>query len=143
MSDKPPAKMAKAGMKLLKRLVFDQTGAGAGGLGGAEAGPETPKERRDALRTPVVGEVDVVALDPAGQPVGHTKVFIRDLSPTGCGLWSRARLSPGVGIIIHFPACNGQPPLARFAVVSHCRGQDGSGFAVGCRFDAESKNGAA
>ena len=43
-------------------------------------------------RTPVVGEVSVVVLDAAGQAVGQTRVFVRDLSRSGCGLWSRARV---------------------------------------------------
>jgi len=134
MSEKNPGKIAKAGVDLLKRLVFEKPAAGA---------VEAPSDRRDALRTPVIGEVDMVVLDPAGQPMGHTRVFIRDLSKSGCGLWSRARLAAGVQVIIHFPASNGEPPLARVGTVTHCRGQDGTGFAIGCRFDTQSKVGAA
>ncbi len=114
-------KITKAGMGFLKRLVFDESTLEA-------------DNRRMEERTPVVGEVNVVVLDAAGEAVGQTRVFVRDLSKNGCGLWSRVRMPDGARIVIHFPATNGQPPLARAATVCHCRGQDGAGFAVGCRF---------
>jgi hypothetical protein len=114
-------KIAKAGMSFLKRLVFE------------EATLEADNRRGDD-RTPVVGEVNVVVLNPAGDAVGHTRVFVRDLSKGGCGLWSRVRIEAGSNIVIHFPPTNGQPPLARAALVCHCRGQEGAGYALGCRF---------
>ena len=118
------AKLTKTGFGFLKRLVFE------------EASLDADNRRRED-RTPVVGEVNVVALDAAGNALGRTRVFVRDLSRKGCGLWSRARLEPGTRIVLHFPPTNGQPPLARAALVCHCRGQDGAGFAVGVRFEAE------
>ena len=119
----PTGKLAKAGVSFLKRLVFDESTLEA-------------DNRRDENRTPVVGEVNVVVLDALGQTVGQTRVFVRDLSKNGCGLWSRVRFDSGTKLVLHFPAANGQPPLARTAIVCHSRGQDGAGFAVGCRFDA-------
>ena len=65
--------------------------------------------------------------------------FVRDLSKSGCGLWSRVRFDSGTQLVLHFPASNGQPPLARVATVCHSRGQDGAGYAVGCRFTGEAK----
>ena len=118
----PTGKMAKAGVSFLKRLVFDETTLEA-------------DNRRDEDRTPVVGEVNVVVLDGAGQSVRQSRVFVRDLSKGGCGLWSRVRFDAGTRLVLHFPAVNGQPPLARTATVCHSRGQDGAGFAVGCRFE--------
>jgi hypothetical protein len=114
-------KITKAASSFLKRLVFEE--------GTLEA-----DNRRGEERTPVVGEVNVIVLDPNGAAVGQTRVFVRDLSKNGCGLWSRVRFTDGGKIVIHFPATNGQPPLARTAMVCHCRGQEGAGFAVGCRF---------
>lgn len=116
--------LTKAGVSFLKRLVFEE--------GSLEA-----DNRRDEDRTPVVGEVTVVVLDVEGKPAGQTRVFVRDLSKNGCGLWSRCRFADGTRVVLHFPACNGQPPLARAAIIRHCRGQDGAGFAIGCRFLAD------
>jgi hypothetical protein len=114
-------KIAKAAGSFLKRLVFEESTLEA-------------DNRRTEERTPVVGEVNIVVLDASGNAVGQTRVFVRDLSKSGCGLWSRVRLQAGAIVVIQFPALDGQPPLARQATVCHCRGQDGAGFAVGCRF---------
>ena len=119
----PTGKLAKAGVSFLKRLVFDEATLEA-------------DNRREEDRTPVVGEVNVIVLGPTGDAVGQVRVFVRDLSKSGCGLWSRVRFDSGTQIVLHFPASNGQPPLARNATVCHSRGQDGVGFAVGCRFSA-------
>jgi hypothetical protein len=114
-------KIAKAGMSFLKRLVFEENTLEA-------------DNRREDPRTPVVGEVQIIVLDAAGQTKLQMRVFVRDLSKGGCGLWSRVRVEAGSQIVIHFPPTNGAPPLARKAEVCHCRGQDGAGFALGCRF---------
>lgn len=114
-------KLAKAGMSFLKRLVFEETTLEA-------------DNRREDTRTPVVGEVQILVMDQAGQTKLQTRVFVRDLSKGGCGLWSRVRVEAGSEIVIQFPPTNGAPPLARKALVCHCRGQDGAGFALGCRF---------
>ena len=122
----PTRKLAKAGVSFLKRLVFDESTLEA-------------DNRRDEARTPVVGEVSVIVLDAAGKSMGQTRVFVRDLSKSGCGLWSRVRFDSGTQLVLHFPAANGQPPLARVATVCHSRGQEGAGYAVGCRFTGETK----
>ena len=122
----PTRKLAKAGVSFLKRLVFDESTLEA-------------DNRRDEARTPVVGEVSVIVLDAAGKSIGQTRVFVRDLSKSGCGLWSRVRFDSGTQLVLHFPAANGQPPLARVATVCHSRGQEGAGYAVGCRFTGETK----
>lgn len=122
----PTGKLAKAGVSFLKRLVFDEATLEA-------------DNRREEDRTPVVGEVNVIVLDAAGQSVGQTRVFVRDLSKSGCGLWSRVRFESGTQLVLHFPASNGQPPLARVATVCHSRGQEGAGYAVGCRFSGEAR----
>ncbi len=119
-----PGKFTKAGFGFLKRLVFDESTI-------------DPDNRRDEDRTPVVGEVTVSVIDPAGNTLGQARVFVRDLSKNGCGIWSRVRFEIGTRLILHFPAANGQPPLARNAFVCHNRGQDGAGFAVGCRFETQ------
>ena len=125
-SRQPTGKLAKAGVSFLKRLVFDESTLEA-------------DNRRDEARTPVVGEVSVIVLDAAGKSIGQTRVFVRDLSKSGCGLWSRVRFDSGTQLVLHFPAANGQPPLARVATVCHSRGQEGAGYAVGCRFTGETK----
>ena len=122
----PTRKLAKAGVSFLKRLVFDESTLEA-------------DNRRDEARTPVVGEVSVIVLDAAGKSMGQTRVFVRDLSKSGCGLWSRVRFDSGTQLVLHFPAANGQPPLARVATVCHSRGQEGAGYAVGCRFTGETQ----
>lgn len=121
-------KIAKTGLGLLRRLMFDESTI-------------EPDNRRGEDRTPVAGEVVVTVLNPTGEAIGQTRVFIRDLSKSGCGLWSRTKLEPGVMVIVAFGACNGQPPMNRKAMVAHCRGQEGSGYAVGCRFINESPMG--
>ena len=126
---RPNQKSTKTG-SFFKRLVFDETSLDA-------------DNRRADARTPVVGEVDVVVLGPTGAPIGRTRVFVRDLSKDGCAIWSRTRIAPGTNLIIHFPAASGRPPLARAALACHCRGQEGAGFAIGCRFATESQTGAA
>ncbi len=117
--------LTRAGLKLLKKLVFDESTL-------------EPENRRRDERHAVVGEVVVVQLSKAGEPTGKTKVFIRDLSKSGCGLWSRTSFDPGSVVILQFGATPEQPPSNRKAIVAHCRGHEGSGFAVGCRFINES-----
>ena len=119
------AKLGGAGMNFFKRFVFD------------EATLESDN-RREEDRTPVIGEIGVIVLDESGKTVGQTRAFVRDLSTQGCCLWSRVLLAAGTRLQLNFPAASGQPPLARTATVCHLRGQDGAGFAVGCRFGAES-----
>lgn len=125
-SGTPSGKLTKAGVSFLKRLVFDESTLEA-------------DNRREEDRTPVVGEVNVIVMDAAGQSIGQTRVFVRDLSKSGCGLWSRVRFDSGTQLVLHFPAANGQPPLARVVTVCHSRGQEGAGYAVGCRFTGETK----
>lgn len=127
----PPSKdnIARAGMNLLKRLVFDESSL-------------PPQNNRSEPRHSVVGEVVVVVLSKTGEPVGKTKVFVRDLSRSGCGLWARTKLEAGTLIVLQFAATQGQPPSNRKAIVAHCRGHDESGFAVGCRFINEASEAA-
>jgi hypothetical protein len=115
------ARLRGTSVKLLKRLVFEESSL-------------KPEDLRSENRTPVVGEVDVEVLDESGACDSRTRVFVRDLSKSGCSLWSRARFPANVTIALHFPATREQPPLLRFAEVLHCRAQNGAGFAVGCRF---------
>jgi hypothetical protein len=124
-SPKKLSKLGGAGMNFFRKLVFEENSLEI-------------DNRRSEDRTPVVGEITVAVIDESGKPIGQTRVFVRDLSKQGCCLWSRVRFAQGTQVILHFPAANGQPPLARAATVCHSRGQDGAGFAVGCRFAQQS-----
>lgn len=133
MSSSKPAgsQIAKQGLNILKRLVFDEATL-------------APENRRAENRDQVAGEVEVMILDEAQNTVGTARVFIRDVSKGGCGLWSRVPVPSGCVVIVKFPAMNGQPPMGKMARVQHCRGQKGTGFAVGLRFlDADRKTKAA
>ncbi|MBY0313104.1 MAG: PilZ domain-containing protein [Phycisphaerales bacterium] len=116
--------IARSGLNLLKRLVFEESSL-------------EPDNRRGEERQPVVGEVVVVVLSKTGEPLGKTKVFVRDLSKSGCGLWSRTRFDEGAIVVLQFAATAEKPPSNRKAIIAHCRGHEGSGFAVGCRFISE------
>lgn len=113
--------IAKAGLNILKRLVFDENTI-------------SPDNRRTEERTNVVGEVTIIPLDAEGNPKGQAKVFIRDISKKGCGLWSRIGFDSGTRLVIRFPGMNGAPPMQRIAMVCHSRGTSTTGFAIGCRF---------
>jgi hypothetical protein len=113
--------IAKAGLGLLKRLVYDESTL-------------APDERRQEERAPVAGEVDVRVIDDAGAELVRSRVFIRDLSKGGCGLWSRVAMPAGHRVVLTFPAAQGAAPMLKTGRIQHCRGQAGSGFAVGVRF---------
>lgn len=113
--------LAKAGMNILKRLVFDESTL-------------APENRRTNDREQVAGEVELLILDTSGDTIGSARVFIRDVSRGGCGLWSRVAIPQGCSIIVKFPPQGKNPPVQRFARVQHCRGQAGTGFAIGVRY---------
>jgi hypothetical protein len=113
--------IAKAGIGILKRLVFD------------EQTLEADNRRRED-RAPVAGEVDVAVMSAQGETLFNTRVFIRDISKKGCGLWSRAAMPAGAQVLITFARVGPNPATQRMGNVCHCRGQAGSGFAIGIRF---------
>jgi hypothetical protein len=117
---------AKAGISILKRLVFDESTL-------------APENRRGEPRDQVAGEVEVLVLNEQGETVGQSRVFIRDMSKGGCGLWARTAIPAGCSVIVKFPGTNGNPPVGKMARVQHCRGQAGTGFAIGIRFTESSK----
>lgn len=117
--------IAQKGAKLLNAFLFEQTG-------------EPGNQRKDLPRDPVAGEVVVVQMHPKEGEPDRSRVFIRDISPGGCGLWSRVRIEPGSNVLVMFQGPDGQP-TQRTGRVRHCRGQEGTGFAVGVRFDREKK----
>ena len=119
--DKPANHLARTGLGFLKRLVFDESTL-------------APDERRIEDRAPVAGEVDVRVFNEAGEEQALVRVFIRDLSKGGCGLWSRAPIPANHRVLIAFPAVGGAAPMSKLGLVCHCRGQAGSGFAIGVRF---------
>lgn len=111
-----------AGKGFLKKLVYDDV-------------PEAKVSRREA-RQPVAGEVVIYELDEKGKRKGSHRVFIRDLSKSGCGLWCRTRVEAGTRIAVIFEDKHGQP-VQRMADICHCRGQEHTGFALGVRFTSE------
>lgn len=120
-SDSKPraASLLNSGTSILKKLVFDEI-------------PENQEHRREE-RQPVAGEVIVVELGENDERTASHRVFIRDLSKSGCGLWCRAKLNQGAKIAVVFQDAEGVP-VQRIATVCHCRGQQSTGFAVGVRF---------
>lgn len=129
----PPIKsnIAKAGVSFLKKLVMDESTLEA-------------DNRRTEPRTQVVGEVDVIVVDEMGKTLSQARVFVRDLSKRGCGLWSRIEIPAGSNLIVSFAGGPNTPPMRRLAVVRHCRGGARTGFAVGVAFTdskAESRAG--
>lgn len=113
------ASLLNSGAGFLKKLVYDEV-------------PDAATHRREP-RQPVAGEVIIVHLDEKGQRVASHRVFIRDLSKSGCGLWSRVRLPSEAPVAILFQDAAGQP-VQRMGIVCHSRGQESTGFAVGVRF---------
>lgn len=120
-ADKPANQLAKTGLGILKRLVFDESTL-------------APDERRNEERAPVAGEVEVRVFDEANAELARVRVFIRDLSKGGCGLWSRSPIPAKHRVVIAFPSVAGGVPTAKLGMVCHCRGQAGTGFAIGVRF---------
>ena len=111
--------LISSGAGLLKKLVFDEV-------------PDA-KNHRQEPRQPVAGEVILVELDDSNKRTRSHRVFIRDLSKSGCGLWCRARINAGSKIAVIFQNASGEP-VQRLAEICHCRGQDSTGFALGVRF---------
>lgn len=116
---KSAGSFASAGKRFLKKLVYENY--------------EETQERRRSERQSVVGEAAVTITGPGGEALGDTKVFIRDSSSNGCGLWSRVPMPVGGTVMI--TVSGGAQRLGR---VRHCRGSTGSGFVVGVQFDSES-----
>lgn len=125
----PNQNLRKVG-NLLKKLVYDEDTL-------------APDDRRTDSRACVAGEVVVLVYDTAGAQVGQTRVFIRDLSTNGCGLWSRSPIPAGTIIVVQFPASGRTPPMNKQGTVCHCRGQASSGFAIGVSFTATTREEAA
>lgn len=122
--------LAKAGVNLFKKLVYENH--------------QTPvDERRSSPRDEVIGEVTVTVLDEAGQEIGQTRAFVRDMSKGGCGIWSRIGLSPGASVMLTAPGPGGKDVVHRMGKVRHCRGSNGTGFAIGIRFDSQAESVAA
>jgi hypothetical protein len=92
-------------------------------------------DRRRRERRPVVGEVTIIPLDQSMPDAKPARVFIRNVSAFGCGVWSRWSYPVGTNVMIVIPRKEGQPPIQRLACVRHCRGSAQSGFAVGLCFD--------
>lgn len=111
-----------SGAGFLKNLVYEDA--------------PTPRDHRRENRQPVAGEVIVIEVDGEGKRSDSHRVFIRDLSIGGCGLWSRVRLEAGATVMVVFQGPDGQA-VHRMSTVQHCRGHDRTGFAVGIRFIAE------
>ncbi|MFN7022477.1 MAG: PilZ domain-containing protein [Phycisphaerales bacterium] len=121
---KSTGSFASAGKRFLKKLVYENY--------------EEIQERRRSERQSVVGEAAVTITGPGGEALGETKVFIRDSSGAGCGLWSRVPMPVGSTVMITVSAGEGREGAQRLGRVRHCRGSSGSGFVVGVQFDSES-----
>ena len=118
---------ARAGVNMLKKLVYEM--------------PETGEkfvERRASDRDQVVGDAAVTQLDATGKAGPETRAFVRDASENGCGLWSRVAIPVGATVMVAVTT-PGQPTRQRVGRVRHCRGQEGTGFAVGVEFNAKVK----
>ena len=116
--------LAKAG-RFLQRLVYD---------GDVSIEDNRTTDERDT----VAGEVMVIEYDPMGDVRAKHRVFIRDLSKQGCGLWGRSKIDIGASIAVVFQGestpGSGISHMQRPAVVCRCHGQDGTGFAIGVKF---------
>jgi hypothetical protein len=122
---KAGSSFANAGVRFLKKLVLENY-------------EDQAQDRRAAERHRVVGEAHVSVTGPKGQALGETRVFIRDSSGTGCGLWSRVEMPVGSVVMVTTAGADGRAGVQRLGRVRHCRGALGSGFAVGVQFDRES-----
>lgn len=115
---------ANAGVRLFKKLVYENY-------------QDQPQDRRSFERQGIIGEATVSVTDPAGKHLGDTRVFLRDSSNRGCGMWSRIQIPVGCTVMITVIAPGGATGAQRLGRVRHCRGSVGSGFAVGVEFDRE------
>ena len=79
--------VAKAGVNLFKKLVYDNY-------------DEPTTDRRGAEREDSVGEVLVKVVANAGQPELETRAFVRNTSRSGCGLWCRQPIAVGATLMI-------------------------------------------
>ena len=115
--------VAKAGLNLLKRFVYDNYEA-------------APSDKRDTERQAVVGEVTITLIGESGKPAEQTKAFVRDTSRNGCGIWSRVALPIGRMVMVSGAIGAGASSTERLGKICHCRGATGTGFAVGIRFNS-------
>lgn len=120
-----PSGIAKTGVSFLRKIIYDDDGVS--------------DKRRDIPRETVAGEVVIYEMPdkkaaPSTPPVKH-RVFIRDLSKGGCGLWSRVRFAQGTTIGIILMDTNLDQTVLRRGRVCHCQGQEGTGYALGIRFE--------
>jgi PilZ domain len=113
--------LAGAGTRLLKKIVNDG---------------KPSDHRRDTPRQQVAGEVVLIVMAEGGEHKQSHRVFIRDLSRGGCGLWSRVAVPGGTPVVVVFNGPDGKP-VHKLSRICHCRGQERTGFALGIRFDRE------
>ena len=92
--------------------------------------------RRNNDRVETQAEITLVELGEHGGRGRQVRVFLRDVSRGGCGVWSRERLTPGSMVMVVFPSKTDPSGTHRMARVRHCRGADGTGFAVGMSFES-------
>ena len=121
---RPSGSVAKAGVNLLKKLVYDNYEA-----------PAT--ERRAIDRDEAVGEVLVKIVAGSGQPEVEFRAFVRDTSRGGCGLWCRQAIPIGATVMVSGAAGKTKDMPQRIARVRPCRGASATGFAVGVQFNAD------
>ena len=122
----PAKSITRMGAKFLNALLYEQ-----------EAAPAD--KRATDPRSAVAGEVVLVKIQEGKPETEKHRMFIRDLSKGGCGLWSRTRLEPGSSVLVYFQSPEGET-VERTATIRHCRGQEGSGFAVGVEFTSAAKS---
>lgn len=123
-SKKQASSLANAGVRLIKKLVYENY-------------QDPSEDRRVAERQSVIGEAEVSITGPNGEALGDTRVFIRDSSRSGCGLWSRVEMPVGSTVMIHIASSDGKQKMQCLGRVRHCRGAAATGFAVGVKFDSE------
>lgn len=116
--------IAQAGVRLLKKLVYENYEEGG-------------VDRRQHQRTDVIGDVTISVTDPAGKPLGETRGFVRDSSRGGCAIWTRLNMPVGSTVLVTGTVGEGRQKVQRLGRVKHCRGSEGTGFAIGVQFDAE------
>ncbi len=123
-SKRSSGSVAKAGVDLFKKLVYDNY-------------ESAPKERREDERDATMGEVLVKLVGAPGQPELELRAFVRDTSRAGCGLWCRQALPIGATVMLSGLAGQTRDMPQRIARVRHCRGAAGTGFAIGIQFNSE------
>ena len=89
------------------------------------------KDKRREPRVGMAGEAELVTVNDEGKRIAG-QVRVRDISPTGIGLFFGQELAKQQRFVVQLQSAEGQP-VWLICLTAYCRAVDGGRFSVGAR----------